>query len=60
MRRFQPAGVVWLVAASLSSVATVVIRDDSAWYSITLVASAVAALAGILFFWRPSNATLPL
>ena len=58
MNRFQTAGVLWLVAAVSSAGATVVFRDDSAWYAVTLAASAVAALLGVLLLWRPNNTTV--
>jgi hypothetical protein len=56
---FQIAGVLWLAAAVSSAWATMIFRDD-AWYAITLVASAVAALVGILLLWRPNGARLLL
>jgi len=57
MTRFRTAGVLWLVAAVLSAAATLVFRDD-AWYAVTLVASLVAALVGILLIWRSTPTTV--
>ena len=55
MKRFKMAGVLWLVAAVTSALATVVFRNDSTWFAITLAASAIAALVGILLLGQPSN-----
>jgi len=61
MNRLQVAGVVWLVAAVIGALATVIFRgDEPAWYAITLVASAIAAAIGILLLWRPSRTTVVL
>ncbi|MGC2239534.1 MAG: hypothetical protein WA726_01710, partial [Acidimicrobiia bacterium] len=58
LTRFRAAGVMWLVAAVLSAATTVVFRDDSAWYAITLVASTLAVVLGIMLLWRPNSASV--
>ncbi len=58
MSRYQTAAVVWLVAAGLGAAVTVIFRDDSAWYAITLVASAAAVLVGVGLLWRPNATTI--
>lgn len=58
MNRFQTAGVLWLVAAVSSAVATIAFREDSVWYLITLAASGVTAALGILVLWRPNKTSI--
>ncbi|MGB7859903.1 MAG: hypothetical protein WBM90_05350 [Acidimicrobiia bacterium] len=57
MNRYQTAGVMWLIAAALSATATVVFREDTTWFVITIVASAIAAVLGILLLLRPNRTT---
>ena len=58
MNRFQTASVLWLAAAVTSAAATIIFRGDDVWYVITLVASGVAAVLGILLLWRPTAPTV--
>lgn len=55
MSRYQTSGVLWLAAAALGAGVTIAFRDDDAWYAITLVASAIAAVVGVLLLWRPAS-----
>lgn len=50
------AGVIWLLAALTSGVSTLVFREDSVWYPITLVACVLAIGIGILLMVRLSRA----
>jgi hypothetical protein len=69
MNRYQIAGILWLIAAVLSAAVTVAFRTDTDMTAtmdttvssaITLVASAIAAVIGILLLWRPSSTTVLL
>jgi hypothetical protein len=72
MNRYQIAGVLWLVAAALGAAVTVAFRTDTDMTAttammdtttssaITFVASAIAAVIGVLLLWRPSSTTVLL
>lgn len=47
------AGVVWLVAAVFGLVITVVFRTEQIQWILTIIASAAAAIVGLLIIWRP-------
>lgn len=57
MSRFQIAGVIWLIAAAAGAATTVIFRDEGTWYVVTLIASAVVAVVGILLMWKPGMTT---
>jgi hypothetical protein len=69
MNRYQIASVLWLTAAVLGAAVTVAFRTDTDMTpkmdttissAITLVASAFAAVIGILLLWRPGSMTVLL
>jgi uncharacterized membrane protein HdeD (DUF308 family) len=48
------AGVLWLIAAILAVVVTVVFRDDALEWVVTIMAGVAAAIVGVLILSRPS------
>jgi hypothetical protein len=57
---FRTAGVLWLVAAVLGATLTLIFRGDSIWYAITLIASGVAIVLGVLLLRRPTSTSVSL
>jgi hypothetical protein len=47
------AGVLWLAAALISVVLTIVFRTDQVQWVVTIIAGVAAAIIGVLLIWRP-------
>jgi uncharacterized membrane protein HdeD (DUF308 family) len=47
------AGILWLAAALISVVLTVVFRTDQVQWVVTIIAGVAAAIIGVLLIWRP-------
>jgi len=47
------AGVLWLAAALMSVVATIVFRTDQVQWVVAIIAAVAAAIIGVLLIWRP-------
>lgn len=56
MSESRTAGIVWIVAAVLGALATVVFRVDQVQWVLTLIASAIALAVGV-WLVRPQSAT---
>ena len=56
MSKSRTAGFVWIVAAVLGALATVVFRVDQVQWVVTLLASVIALAVGV-WLLRPSSAT---
>ena len=53
MSRSKWAGVLWLGAALMSVVLTIVFRTDQVQWVVTIIAGVAAAIIGVLLIWRP-------
>ena len=58
MSHVRTAGSVWIVAAVLGALATVVFRVDQLQWVVTLAASAIALGVGVGLVWRASAAAI--
>ena len=54
MGQVRTAGFVWIAAAVLGGLATIVFRVDQGQWVATLAASAIAFAVGVWLVWRPS------
>lgn len=52
MSQSKWAGVVWLVAALVGVVVTVIFRTDQLQWLVTIVGSVAAAVVGVFLVWR--------
>ncbi len=54
MSQVRTAGLVWIVAAVLGALATIIFGDGQVQWVLTLAGSAIALVVGVWLFWRTS------